>query len=383
MRGPGAYSRRVLLAVTGLSPQVVTETVYALAVGAARARPPRRPFLPTEIQLATTREGAARARRTLLRQGRQPGWLARLRRDYQLPPIRFSARDIHILGGLNDIRCPEDNERLADALTQRIRALTADPRCALHVSIAGGRKTMGFYAGYALSLYARPQDRLSHVLVSPPFEDNTEFFYPAPRPRIIRTQGRRPRRLDASQAEVWLAEMPFVRMRQELDRRLLSGGLSFSRAVDELNRALAPPRLDLAGGPRQARCGGRRIGLPPADWALLAWFAQRAAHGLPSLERTRIGPAETAAFLAAYARAADGERLERARRALCGGMDPADFDMRRSRLHAALRRRLGAAARAYEIQARGRRPDTTYGLELAAERIRLEPADGGGMGGWK
>jgi CRISPR-associated protein (TIGR02584 family) len=33
------------------------------------------------------------------------------------------------------------------------------------MSIAGGRKTMGFYAGYALSLYGRAQDRMSHVLV--------------------------------------------------------------------------------------------------------------------------------------------------------------------------------------------------------------------------
>jgi CRISPR-associated protein (TIGR02584 family) len=34
---PSEYSRRVLLAVTGLSPQVVTETLYALAV--QRRRP--------------------------------------------------------------------------------------------------------------------------------------------------------------------------------------------------------------------------------------------------------------------------------------------------------------------------------------------------------
>ena len=32
----------------------------------------------------------------------------------------------------------------------------------MHVSIAGGRKTRGFLAGYTLSLLGRPQDRLSH-----------------------------------------------------------------------------------------------------------------------------------------------------------------------------------------------------------------------------
>jgi CRISPR-associated protein (TIGR02584 family) len=61
-----------------------------------------------------------------------------------------------------------------------VRELTADPDCAIHASIAGGRKTMGFYLGYALSLFGRPQDRLSHVLVSSPFESNQNFFYPLP-----------------------------------------------------------------------------------------------------------------------------------------------------------------------------------------------------------
>ena len=52
----------------------------------------------------------------------------------------------------------------------------------LHVSIAGGRKTMGFYVGYALSLFARDQDRLSHVLVPPSLESRQDFFYPPPPP---------------------------------------------------------------------------------------------------------------------------------------------------------------------------------------------------------
>ncbi|MGA7981487.1 MAG: hypothetical protein WCA32_14865 [Chromatiaceae bacterium] len=42
-----SYPRRTLLAVTGLSPQVITEILYALAVT------PQRPFLPTELQVLT------------------------------------------------------------------------------------------------------------------------------------------------------------------------------------------------------------------------------------------------------------------------------------------------------------------------------------------
>ena len=44
---PSAYPRRVLLAVSGLSPQIVTETIYSLAAD------PAIPFIPTEVQLIT------------------------------------------------------------------------------------------------------------------------------------------------------------------------------------------------------------------------------------------------------------------------------------------------------------------------------------------
>ena len=138
--------RRILLAVTGLSPQVVTETLYALAV----TQDP--PWIPDEVQLITTAEGAERARLALLSE--QPGWFARLLGDYQLPPIHFTPGQIHSIldtdgQPLADIRSAEDNERMADAITERVRLLTVDPETELHVSIAGGRKTMGFYLGYA------------------------------------------------------------------------------------------------------------------------------------------------------------------------------------------------------------------------------------------
>ena len=44
MTDPAAYPRRILLAVTGLSPQIVTETLYALAVKGNPA------WVPTEIR---------------------------------------------------------------------------------------------------------------------------------------------------------------------------------------------------------------------------------------------------------------------------------------------------------------------------------------------
>ena len=49
-----AFPRRVLLAVTGLTPQIVTETLYALAVTQDPA------WIPTEIRIINMAEGAKR-----------------------------------------------------------------------------------------------------------------------------------------------------------------------------------------------------------------------------------------------------------------------------------------------------------------------------------
>lgn len=48
---PADFPRRVLLAVSGLTPQIVTETIYALAVNKLA------PFVPTEVHLITSAEG--------------------------------------------------------------------------------------------------------------------------------------------------------------------------------------------------------------------------------------------------------------------------------------------------------------------------------------
>ena len=132
---PNAYPRRILVAVTGLSPQIVTETLYALAVAPAQGASA---VVPSEIHLITTRSGAEKARLALLSD--EPGWFHRLCRDYALPPIDFAAEDIHVLTDaagdpLEDIRSPDDNRCAADGITELVRDFTADPDCALHASM--------------------------------------------------------------------------------------------------------------------------------------------------------------------------------------------------------------------------------------------------------
>ncbi len=370
---PCSYPRRILLVATGLTPQVVTETLYGLAVAAEP------PWIPTEVHLLTTAEGAERARLTLLSD--DPGWFRRLCDDYGLPPIQFDDGSIHTIGRdgrVGDLRTPGDNEAAADAITEEVRRLTADPEAALHVSLAGGRKTMGFYAGYALSLFGRPQDRLSHVLVSPPFESHPELFYPARERRVIYTPEGRP--VDAAEARVLLAEIPFVRLRHGLPEALLEGRTTFSATVAAAQAAVVPPALTFDLRRRGVVAGGREVRLPPAEYALYLWFAWRRMEGKPPLACPSDGvPEEDHArdFLVAYralrGALADTERTEGALR---GGMDKAYFLQRRSRLNRRLTQALGPAADPYLLQALGHRPDTRYGLILDPAAIRFEtPGD--------
>ncbi len=373
-RAPHEYPRRILFAVTGLSPQVVTETLYALS------QAPGLRFLPTEIHLLTTGEGARRARLALLSE--EPGWFHRLCRDYGLPAIAFDERHIHVLCDhegreLEDIRSPEDNRRAADAITDAIRGFTSDPDSALHVSIAGGRKTMGYYAGYALSLFARPQDRLSHVLVSEPFESSWEFFYPTPYRRVITTRDNK--LADTAEAEVSLAEIPFVSLRHGVDENLRQGRATFSEVVASARRALEPPRLrlDLAG--QRIEAGGVVIMLPPAQLALLSVFARRALAGegpLPAPNKEVPEHEWAERFMAEYRhiRANEMDDMERTEKALAKGMDGKYFSTHLSKLKKKLTGVLGIAAAPYLIDNGGRRPPR-YRLALPPEAVSYGPVE--------
>ncbi len=365
--------KRILLAVTGLTPQIVTETLYALS----QSQPA---WVPDEIQVITTIEGAERIRLALFTEGGK-GMLEALRQDYGLPPIHFDESCVHVVVDkqgqpLVDIRTPEDNSAVADFITTRVRTLTQDPNTALHVSLAGGRKTMGYYVGYALSLFGREQDNLSHVLVSEPFESSWEFFYPTPDSRVIQT--RDGNLANCRDAQVTLAHIPFVRLRHGLDERLLRGAASFSEVVRAAQNAFAPPRLLINQQHRYVEAGGIRIELPPVELALYSLFARRAKAGqppLPAPPKDGPDPEWKELFLKEYARLVpdplDPDDPGRVYEALAEGMNGNYFSSHKSKLMHLLRASLGpAGAERYGIQATGPRSKRLYGLKLAPEQIQ-------------
>jgi CRISPR-associated protein (TIGR02584 family) len=267
--------RRILLLVSGMSPQIITETLYALVV---QQQPS--PWLPDEVHLITTEQGRRNATLQLLEDKRR---FFQFLRDYKIThPIHFDSSTIHLIcdsqgSPLADLRTPLDNEAAADTICDVIRTFTQDPANELNVSLAGGRKTMGFYAGYALSLFGRPQDRLSHVLVDENYESNRDFFYPTPDTQVIYDREGKP--LNAHEAKVWLAEIPFVRMRSSLPPNLLEGTHSFSEAVDLARRATETPRLKLQPSSLTFSMNGVTGKLSPTHMAILLWAATRHQQG--------------------------------------------------------------------------------------------------------
>ena len=370
---PHTFQRRILLLVTGRTPQVVTETLYALCVSREPA------FMPTEVHLITTSEGAQDARLALLSQ--PDGWFHRLCRDYRLTGIDFGPDRVHIIHGpdgepLRDIRSEQEHQACADQITEMVRGFTADDAGALHVSLAGGRKTMTYYLGNALTLFGRPQDRLSHVLVETPFESNREFFYPTPDSQPLFVDPLQ-RWFDAKEARVTLADIPFVRLRDSLPGRfktLESGGASFSEVVAAMQAALRPAGVELFYLRHRLRIAdGREVPLSPASVAFYGWLARRTKAGQPvyAPTRERPNPDHYQAFLHEAGLADARDTLGSGRIKVEQAMTRAYWDDRKGQLRKELQQALGPLAPAYDITALTAGRPAGYGLGIDPARIHL------------
>jgi len=366
---PHTYPRRILLAVTGMSPQILTETLYAL-------RPSQgddaNAFAPTEIHLLTTAEGARLARTALLHP--DGGQFHALLADYpELGRPAFDDSHIHLIRDANgqplpDIRTPAENAQAADAITALMAELTRDPQAALHVSIAGGRKTMGFYLGYAFSLFARPQDELSHVLVSSPFENHPDFFFPPAQPRRLST--RDGKHIDTADAVITLARIPVVRLRHGQPQALLEGQASFNETVAAIQQSLAPPRLSIDIKTRRVDCGNATVKLAPALLAWLAWWARQSLNG-SGPQSWRKANAQEYLTLYRIIVGEDAEACEKAAKRLRNGMEKDFFEENNAKLQRALKEQLGLAAAPYLLVNSGKCPHTARGLGLPPEAITL------------
>jgi len=218
----------------------------------------------------------------------------------------------------------------------------------LHVSIAGGRKTMGFYAGYALSLYGREQDQLSHVLVSSHYESHPQFYYPTPYPNTIYSHDKSNKPLDTQQAEVVLADIAFVRLRHGLDKQLLEGQSSFTESVQRAQQALGPAKLVLKQQQWELIAQNISLRLKPAEWVFYHWILQNQLHDKKLISCPNEGAADkdyATSYLHYYCQLL-GEmgNTERTIKTLKDGMSKSFFEQRKSRINRQLKDALGIQA---------------------------------------
>jgi CRISPR-associated protein (TIGR02584 family) len=230
-----------LIAVTGLSPAIVTETVWALAQEKPRILPQRVIFITTGIGAVKIRE---QLHTPLPAFDGQTAWQA-LRtalkaKDHELIAeeprlISRANKKTGTLDTLADIQTPEENDIAASFILEEVRRVTMNPDTPLIASIAGGRKTMGALLHAAVTLLGRETDRLTHVLVSPPYETMPGFFFPdQPGPALKDREGKEHA---PAQARVQLADVPFVPLRNRFDDlREIPG--SFSGMVRKWSKTL-------------------------------------------------------------------------------------------------------------------------------------------------
>ena len=75
----------------------------------------------------------------------------------------------------------------------------------------------------AAQMYGRPQDRLYHVLVSPEFESNRDFYYPPKESKTIELKDKGGQNFfkETRHAQVNLISIPFISIRERLASDLL------------------------------------------------------------------------------------------------------------------------------------------------------------------
>lgn len=153
---------RILLAVCGLTPQIITETLYALH---------REGNIPNRVIILTTSAG-----RTLT----EPhGMIASFLADYGYPPSPSLLWESDIVtpdSPADDIVTVEDSSAFQRLCMAQACQLTRDVDACVDFSLAGGRKTMGASLALAAQCYGRDTDRLFHVLVAAAFESRPDFY---------------------------------------------------------------------------------------------------------------------------------------------------------------------------------------------------------------
>ena len=274
--------RKILVSGKGTSPGVLTNTVWALAHQPT-------PVVPDEVVVVMTKDGKEPLRHALFEEGVWEGMLSDLWRekidiDGKLVFGETSIRSIPDVRGneIDDLRTGEDNLRAADFMLGELRKYTEDNGTELHVSIAGGRKTMSALLFSCMSLLGREQDKVYHVLLPPALEGGVTptFYYPM-RGTTYTARGTG-KKYKSKDLQCELFEVPFVRMRGWYQEKFKNIPPSYRTLISKVQTVAPPaavyPEIEIDAWNGWVKVGGKLVSMSKACFAMLLLLAD----GCPS-----------------------------------------------------------------------------------------------------
>ncbi len=373
--------KHVLLAVVGLSPQVVTEAVYALLY---EGRP------VDAIHIITTGQGVGEIFRTLLAPNGGP--LEELCRQYGIDrqTIAFGPDSVHVINrengeSIDDIVSEDDNECVLETCLELAHRFTTDTDIKVSFLVAGGRKTMTSCLTLAAQLYGRPCDRLYHVLVSPEFENCRSFWFPPRKSTVLTLTDPKGETFykETKYARVTLIPIPFVSIRSQLNPELLDRPRPPAELMQSLVRS-SPKQLTVDIKSLTVIFGNEpsalQVDFNPARLALYAFFAERKKqcvkkHSCAGCTECwlEVGEViEEKRIVELYRSIPTARIADSVGEGSITQLTKESFRSYRSKINRDLRRGFGGMAiHDLEIASYGERPDTRYGLRLDKERIRI------------
>lgn len=319
-------TKNILICVSGLTPQIVTETLFCLAV---KEKTPI-----DEIYVLTTKRG----RDVILGLDEHPATpktalskeIKNLCKHYKIKRPKFEENDTHIIVAkeesieLSDIRSDKDNILFPNKVASFIREKTFDTDNVLYCSITGGRKSMSVHLANALSLFARGNDKLLHVLTKE--EHEFKGFYPKTKKEI---------------KDLELSEIPFVKLRSLLtteDKEQNLFSLSFDQIVNKTQNNLKllsdRNKLILDIERREIKYKTETIVLEPLEFLFYYFFVDSKERGIQKINIYDITSNETnERFIEYFSEHYSKSRSIEEKRWYKNGFQPEDFRSKRSKIN--------------------------------------------------
>lgn len=271
------HKRIILVSAMGTSPAVLTNMVWGLAHQ-------KHSIVPDEIVVFITKSG----KELLIQRLFDDGVWNEMRSDLKREKIEidgklvFGATSIRVIpdaegNEIEDLRTGDDNLRAADFMLSQLRQYTEDSETELHVSIAGGRKTMSALLFSCMTLLGRECDKVYHVLLPPEFEQGVEPPFVFPEPGKTYTAKATGKKYKANKVQSELFEVPFVRMRGWYQEKFKSIPPSYRTLISKVQTiappAVAYPEIEIDAWNGWVTLNGRQVAMSRPCFAMLLLLA--------------------------------------------------------------------------------------------------------------